>query len=260
MTLGHLVQRASKLAINNSPAILTTIGIVGTVTTAYLAGKASFEAADMIRLKEADDELRDEAYLQDPRELLKARVDLVWRLYIPAVATGTATIACIIGANQVGARRAAGLAAAYSITEKGFDEYKAKVVEKFGPKKEEQVADEVLADRISQADLDGVTLFGLDKGQLCYDKFSDRYFRSTVEDIYGAMNRLNHALNHDGYASLSEFYDMLGLPSMSYAHDVGWSADQLLDVRISTHLAPGDVPCIAMEFRNDPKPDYGRFR
>lgn len=257
MTFAQLARRASKLAIDNSPKILTTMGVVGAVTTAYLAGKASFEAADMIRLKES---LEEPPLDIEPQQLLKDRVQLVWRLYIPTVTTGAATIACIIGASQVGARRAAGLAAAYSITEKTFEEYKAKVVEKIGEKKEEQIHDDIARDRVKAGFTEDTKIFGAEVGELCYDKFSDRYFRATVEDIRAAENSLNHALIHDNYASLAEFYNILGLSAPAYSESIGWNSDRLLEIRISTVLALGDKPCLAMEFKTEPGPDYGRFR
>lgn len=258
MTFADLARRASKLAIDNSPTILTSVGVVGAITTAYLAGKASFEASDLIRLKEADDEERG-VVQSDPRELLKERVQLVWKLYIPAGSMLTATVACIIGANHVGSRRAAAVAAAYSITEKTFEEYKTKVVEKMGEKKEEALRDEILQDRVDQTFIDTVDIAGPEVGELCYDKWSDRYFRNTVEGIRGAENDLNFALVHDGYASLSEFYGFLGLSSPAYSEALGWNSDNKLELRISTTLAHGVKPCLAVEFKTEPRLNYGRF-
>lgn len=260
MNFAHLARRASKLAIDNSPTILTTVGVVGVITTAYLVGKASFEAADIIRLKEADDEARDAEYLNDQRELLKHRVQLVWRLYIPAASIGIATVACIIGANHVGGRRAAGLAAAYSITEKTFEEYKAKVVEKIGKRKEEQVRDEISQDRVTESYTDNVRLFGVSEGELCYDKFSDRFFLGSVESIHAAVNALNNSMNHDGYASLADLYRLLEMDVPTFSESIGWNHDRLLEARISSTLAHGSKPVIVMDFSHEPSPDYGRFR
>jgi hypothetical protein len=259
MTIADLARRASKLAIDNSPTILTTFGVVGTITTAYLVGKASFEASDVIRLKEAADEERG-IVIGNPREVIKDRVKLVWRLYIPSATMGVAAVACIIGANRVGSRRAAGLAAAYSISEKAFDQYKQKVVEKIGERKEEQVRDEIMQERVNESYTPGMEIYGLESGELCYDKFSDRYFKNTVEGIRSAENDLNFALIHDGYASLAEFYQFLGLPSPAYSEGVGWNSDRKLEVRISTMMAHGEKPCLSMDFKNEPTPDYGRFR
>lgn len=264
MTIADLARRASKIAIDHSPTILTSIGVAGAVTTAYLAGKASIEAADLIRLKEAGepewDEVNQKRIYLEPKERAKQRFLLVWKLYIPAATTLAATITCIIGANRVGSRRAAGLAAAMTIGEKTFEEYKAKVIEKMGVKKEEAVRDEIAQDRVDKTYLDDVQVFGPDVGELCYDKWSDRYFRSSVEGIRSAENDLNYALIHDGYASLSEFYGFLGLPSPVYSESVGWNSDRKLELGISSTLAHGIKPCLVVDFKTEPRPDYGRFR
>lgn len=258
MTFASLAQRASTFAINNSPTILTSIGVVGAITTAYLTGKASFEAADIIRLKEAADDDRG-VVVGDPKEVLKERIQLVWRLYIPAGTMLVATTACIIGANQVGSRRAAGLAAAYTISERTFEEYKAKVIEKLGERKEGAIHDEIAQDRVNETYLDDIKLTGLDEGELCYDVFSDRYFRGTVEGIRGSENDFNHNLIHNGYGTLAEFYGYLGMSAPPYSEQIGWNSDRLLDIRFSTVLAAGDKPCITISFKNEPLPEYGRF-
>lgn len=254
MTIADLARRASKLAIDNSPTILTSFGVVGAITTAYLAGKASFEASDIIRLKEGA-----EGYADDPKERLKHRFRLVWRLYIPAGTMLAATTACIIGANRVGARRAAGLAAAYSITEKTLDEYKAKVVEKIGERKEAAIHDEIAQDRVNEYK-EGVEIYGAEVGELAYDIFSDRFFRSSVEGIRAAENSFNYALIHDGYASLAELYRILDIPAPAYTEQIGWNSDRMLEIKIASTLTPTGKPCLAMEFRQEPSPDYGRFR
>lgn len=258
MAIAQLARRVSKLAIDNSPTILTTFGVVGAVTTAYLTGKATFEAADIIRMKEADDEARSEA-LADPKEILKDRIHLVWRLYIPAATTGIATVACIIGANHVGNRRAAGLAAATTIIERSFDEYKTKVVEKLGERKESAIHDELQQEKVLRAEPEDLDLYPLNEGELCFDSFSARYFRSTVEDIRAAINTVNNRINHDGYACLGDLYRILDIPATEYSELVGWNSDRLIDDNITSALDKGDKPIIVLAFRNSPSPDYGRF-
>lgn len=259
MTFADLARRGAKLAIDHSPSILTSVGVMGAITTAYLAGKASWQASDMIRLKEGLD-YRSEEDRRDAKELVKDRFELVWRLYIPAATTLVATTACIIGANKVGARRAAGLAAAYTITEKTLDEYKDKVREKLGERKEAALQDEIIQDRVNTSYTPGVEIYGATTGELCYDAYSDRYFMNTIEGMRSAENDLNFALLSDGYASLAEFYQYLGLPSTAYAEQVGWNSDRKLEIRISSQIAHGEKPCISMDFKTQPIPDYGRFR
>lgn len=255
MSFAALARRVGKLAIDHSPTILTSVGVAGAITTAYLAGKASFEASDIINLREN----LEQSSAQNDKELFVERFKLVWKLYIPAATTGLATVVCIIGANHIGGRRAAGLAAGMTIVERSFDEYKAKVVEKLGERKEQAARDEILSDRVRETNIEDVKIYGAFEGEICYDKFSDRYFRSTVEGIRSAENSLNFTLLHDGYASLDEFYQVLGLPSPAYAHSLGWNSDRLLTIHTGAQMMLDNKPVITMEFKNDPGPDYGRF-
>jgi len=249
----------SQLAINNSPHILTAIGVVGTVTTAYLAGKASFQAGDLIRLKEADDEERGEI-VPDPRELMKQRIELVWRLYIPPVLVGAATAACIVGADRVSAGRAAGIATAYTLLEKNFSDHKAKVVEKFGERKAEQVQDSIAQDRIDETYLEDIELRGLNKGEICYDTFGGQYFRCTVEELNAAKNALNSSIIHNDYGTLADFYRILDIDVPPFSETIGWNSDRIMDLRIGASVIHETKPCLTVTFKPDPLPDYGRFR
>ena len=255
MTFAALTRRASKFAVDNSPTILTSIGIVGLGTTAYLAGKASFEAAELIHLKEGT-----EGYSDDPRQRMKDRVDLVWKLYIPAAATAIATGACIISANRIGVRRAAALAAGYSIAEKAAEEYRAKVIEKFGEKKEELVRAEINQDRVNNSWDDSVEVHGNPTGEVCYDKFSDRYLYNSEEGLRAAANDLNRIVLTQGYATLADFYDIVNMPAPSWAYEIGWSSDgPLMEVRFSSVLTPSGKPVKAFEFDVEPVRNYKRF-
>lgn len=259
MGFADFARRASKLVVDHSPSLLTGLGVAGVVSTAYLAGRASFEAADLIRLKEADDEARG-VVIDDPREVIKQRFELVWRLYIPSVTMGAASIVCIIGANRVGTRRAAGLAAAYSLTEKSYEEYRRKVIEKIGDKKEELVRSEIVQDRIDATWDDSIEVHGVQKGEVCYDKFSDRYVWNTEEGLRAAANDLNRIVLSQGYATLGDFYDLLNMPSPTYSYQIGWSSvGDLLDLRFSSVLTPSGKPVKAFEFNTQPVNNYQRF-
>jgi hypothetical protein len=258
MSFAQLAGRASRLVVNNSPTILTSIGVVGTITTAWLAGKASFNAADLIRLQEAS-EYGYEEDRREPREVIGDRIKLVWRLYIPAITTGAATIACIISADRVGHRRYVAMAAATTIVEKSFDEYKDKIVEKFGPKKEEMVRAEVAQDRLARIDDTG--MIDVEVGQLCFDSFSARYFKSTVEQINAAVNTVNNLINHDGVATLGDFYREVEIEPTAYSELVGWNVDRLIEVTLSSALTRDETrSVIVVDFRPLPEPDYGRGR
>jgi hypothetical protein len=245
MGLGDIARRLAKLTADNSPVILTAIGVVGTLTTAYLTGKASFKAAQIL-----DD--HETLVLQKEAEPLTTRekAQTVWKLYIPPASSAVCTIACIILANRIGGRRAAALAAAYAISERGFEEYRQKVAEKIGMTKEQKVRDEIAQDRVNRNPPPGneVVLLG-DGSVLCQDHFSGRYFLSDMETLKKAQNDINYTLINDYYASLTDFYQKVGLPSTGISDEFGWNANRLLELSFSTTLAPeSNKPCLVVDF------------
>jgi hypothetical protein len=259
MTLIEIARRAEKFAIDNSPLLLTAAASAGVVTTAVLAGKASFKAADIIHKEETRQRLHSSS-INRPELSVREQVNLTWKLYIPAATTGLLTVGAIVTANQIGTRRAAAMAAAYTISEKAFTEYKEKVVETFGEGKERKVRDDVAQDRVNE-DYNAKEVIVFSGGQqICHDAWSDRFFMSDMESLKQAENRLNHQLISEGYASLSDFYDFLGLGMTQESDEIGWKADKLLDIHYTTTLTPDGKPAISLEYRTTPVRDYFRFR
>lgn len=255
MNFNGLASKTAKLLADNSPAILTAVGVVGTVSTAYLTGKATFNAAELLKEAEEHPSRRD----CGPMET-RTKIEMVWRLYIPPVAVGTITIVSIVFANRIGMRRAAAMAAAYSLSEKAFAEYKDKVIEKIGEYKEQQARDEVAQDQVDKDPLQGQEVFsGGVGGVLCYDSFNGRYFRSSMEEIKKAQNDTNYEILHNNYCSLGDFYSRLGLPGTAYSEEVGWNSDHLLEIAFSSVLGDNGEPCLSMNFRVIPIRSYNKI-
>lgn len=257
MNISGMASRVAKFASDNSPAILTAIGVVGTLTTAVLTGKAAFRAAQIL-----DD--RETEIIRDNEDPLNSRekVYLTWKLFIPPVVVGGLTIASIIGSNRIEARRASALVAAYALSERAFDEYKNKIVEKMGERKEIAVRDEIAQDRITRnppsAELMAWEEDG--KSQLCCDLFTGRYFLGSVEGIRRAENDINFQIIGSNYASVSDFYERVGLARTSMSDDFGWNLDKPLDVHISTAMTPLGRPCITFDFTVVPIRGFARVQ
>lgn len=252
MNLGDIWVRAQKLTIDNSPAILTGAAVAGTVITAYLTGKASIKASEIIRTEE-------DTFNLSPSDT-KKKVELVWTLYIPPATTGLLTVACIIGANRIGTRRAAALAAAYTLSEKAFDEYRGKIVEKLGAKKEQAARDELAQERVSRNPATTAQMIIVDgKGVLCYESYTGRYFTNDMETLRKAQNDVNHMVNNNYYASLTDFYNLIGIETTTVSDEVGWNADKLLELKFSAVLTSSGKPCICVDYDVTPIRDYNRL-
>jgi hypothetical protein len=232
-----IFKQVEKLVTQNSTSILTALGISGGITTTVLSAKAGYKSALII-----------EAYEQEYGLLVTRRekIELVWKYYIPAAISGGVSIASIIASTKISSRKTAAITAAYSLSEKAFLEYKDKVTETLGDKKEKKIRDEIAQDRVSSNPPSSVVI---GSGPiLCCDLFTGRYFNSDMETLRKAQNDINAYLMRHDRAALSHFYDMVGLPHTSHSWDVGWTSDKLLELEFSTVLSEDKKPCLAFEF------------
>lgn len=253
-----------------SPEILTGIGIAGMITTTIIAVKSTPKALSLMdkELKRQNQELADEAERNGEAmfaETAKLKpIDVLrvtWKCYIPTVTIGAASIACLIGASSVHSKRNAVLATAYKLSETAFSEYKEKVIETIGEKKEEVIRDKVHKERMEKDPVSKNEVFITDSGEtLCYDYNTGRYFKSDIEKIRRAINTLNKKMLLDGYVSLNEFYEEIGIARTSTGDRLGWNTDSdLIDLNFSSQLTEDGKPCLVIDFKVAPKYDFDRF-
>jgi hypothetical protein len=268
MSMTQIISRAGKFLSDNSPVIFTAIGVTGALTTAYLTGKASFKAAQVIAEAEVDGARRvwtEPVNPGDPepdRSLsTKEKVDLVWKLYIPAVGSGVLTVISIIAASQIGTRRAAAMTTAYKLSQKAWDEYKEKVVEKLGVNKEQKIHDQLAQDQVDKHPVGSQQIIITnDGGVLCFDAYTGRYFHSSMETLKRAQNELNRSVLENYYASLTDFYHLIGLPKTTFSDDVGWNVDKTLELVFSATISENEIPCIHITYTTDPIRGYDRLQ
>lgn len=244
MTLNTVIHNALKMVKSNSPEILTALGVSGVITTSYLAGKASFKAAELV----ADNENPNADEDRNRREIFLDRARYTWKLYIPTGISGVLTIGCIVGASKATGRRTAAAVTAYSLTERAFSEYREKVVEQIGKGKEQKIRDDIAQDHISENPPSGeVVIMG--RGEvLCCELFTHRYFRSDMETLRKAQNDINALVISEMYVTLEEFYDMIGLPHTAISGDLGWSSEKLMELYFTTTLSEDNEPCLAFNY------------
>lgn len=252
-----LVKQAEKFTADHSPQILTAIGVAGTISTAVLTGKATIKAVRLMDARQRELDAAGTTHVID----FKEKVANTWKLYVPPVAAGVLTVASIITATQIGTRRAAAMASAVVISEKAFGEYKEKVLEKMGENKERAVRDDIAQDRVRNNPVTETTIYaarGTGK-DLCYEPYTGRYFLSGMEDIKKAQNDLNYQVLNNYYASMSDFYDLLGLDRTKLSDDMGWNSDELLEIQFSSVLSDDDRPCLVMDYKVVPIKGYSRI-
>lgn len=250
MNLSKIVKSTEKSIKKHSPEILTGIGIAGMVATTVMAVRATPKALKLIEAKREETGYRSLTVAET--------IKTSWKCYIPATVTGVMSIACLVGASSVNVRRNAALATAYTISETAMREYKDKVVETIGEKKEKEVRDAIAKDQIEKNPISKNDVIVTKKGgTLCYDAFSGRYFKSDIESIKKVVNEMNRRLLTEDYLSLNEFYYELELDGTYIGDRLGWRVDNgLIEVSFSAQLAEDGTPCIALNFINAPNYEY----
>lgn len=253
MDLMGFARLGKKTIVANSPGILTGLGAAGLVTTAVLTGKAAIHADRMVRA---------EYYVQggDETELMtkKEVVALVWKEFVPPVVVGVASIACIIGANSIGTRRAAAFAAAFKLSEDAAEKYRQQVVEKIGAKAEEGVREKLAEQKIlNTPGHEQIIVVG--SKSIFFDEFSGRYFEADFEAVRKAVNDINYQINNSMYASVSDLYDKLGLKPTEVSGMFGWNANQQLDVLYVPIMIEEGKVAISLQYRKDPIHGYDRL-
>lgn len=238
--IGKLLRSNTK---EHFPLILSVAAGVGTLATAYLTARASFKAAEVIIAWEeengADDNLK---------ERLKEEIPLVWKFYIPPAISAASTIACIIGANRVEVKKTIAAQTAFAVSERVYSEYRDKVIEEFGERKDQSIRDKMADDRVKKTAPSSEFVISGPGNVLCCELFTGRYFNSDMETLRKAQNDINaKVLGHD-YATMNDFYYLVGLAHTTQGGQWGWKSDKQMNLQFSTVLTEDGRPCLAFEY------------
>jgi Family of unknown function (DUF6353) len=227
----------------NSPIILSVAAGVGVITTAYLTGIASYQAAKVIKAKEDVD-----GTPTDRKQRLIERTKLVWKLYIPAGISATTTIGCIAGANRISNRKTLAATSALAFTERAYSEYRDKIIEEYGARKDQAIRDKVISDQVKESAPSQEVLVTGPGDILCCELFTMRYFKCDMEKLRRSVNNINAKMMTHDYQTLNDFYYMVGLPYTSESGRIGWESSKLMDLSFSTTLTEDGRPCITFEY------------
>lgn len=233
---------SSKLFLRrNSPTILTFLGAAGVVATSIAAAKATPKA--MALLEKTKEEKGE--------ELTKLEiVKVAGPAYIPAVAIGASTIACIFGANALNKKTQASIMSAYALLDTSYKQYKSKVKELYGENSDRNVKKEIAKDKFKDNDIN----INNEK-ILFFDFYSLRYFESTERLVLKAENRVNELLKLYGRASLNDFYESLGMPTAYTGYELWWNVQKCPSVEFTHDITTMDdgLECCVISMSVEPE-------
>ena len=239
----------------HSPEILIVTGIVGTVTSAVMACKATTKvSAILAETKETVDKIHETADNKEMAEKYSEtdkKKDLVItyvqtgikfaKLYGPSVAIGTISIISILASNNILRKRNVALAAAYATVDKGFKEYRQRVVERFGKQidkelkyniKAKEIEEKVIGENGKETTVKRTVDVANPNTHSDYARFFDEGSRLWEKDaehnlytLRCAQNHANDKLRADGFLFLNWVYDYLDIPKTKAGQVVGWVYD-----------------------------------
>lgn len=245
-----------------SPEILIITGVIGTVTSAVMACKATTKVSDILdKAKDDIDSVKEcreksntndlpenEVYTEEDSKkdltiiYAQTGVKLV-KLYAPSVILGALSLTGIISSHNILRKRNVALAAAYMTVDKSFKDYRGRVIERFGENMDRELRYNIKAKEIEETVED-------EKGK----KKKIKTTVETVEDPNGIsawsriwqegnpgwtkdaqhnkyiltqlQNQANDMLRSRGHLFLNEVYDMLGYPRIKEGNIIGWIYDE----------------------------------
>ncbi|GHV42407.1 hypothetical protein FACS189490_11290 [Clostridia bacterium] len=239
----------------HSPEILIVVGVVGIVTSAVLACKATTKVSEILEAAKKDidsvhevlnDNPTDEEYTVEDskKDLAKIYIQTGFKLvklYAPALALGVLSIGSILTSNDILRKRNTALSAAYIAVDKGFKEYRSRVVEKFGEEVDRELKYNIKAKKIDEVVIDEngkekkvkSTINVADPNTYSdYARFFDDGCAGWEKDSEYNLTFLrtqqqyaNDKLIANGRLFLNDVYEALGIPPTKAGQVVGWVYD-----------------------------------
>lgn len=238
--IGRTVARTGLHVQKASPEVLLGVGIVGLVGSTVLACRATLKVDEVLtESKEKIDlatNLEHDDYSESDRSrdlvLIKYQTGVkIAKLYAPAIIVGGLSIYALTSSHSILTKRNAALTAAYGALEKGFSQYRARVIEKYGEEEDRDLRYGTEKVQITDPDTGKkktVTRVGPEDPSI-YSRFFDPTSPSwSKEPEYNMIflkcqqNWANDLLKSRGHVFLNEVYDMLGLERSKAGAVVGW--------------------------------------
>lgn len=241
----------------HTPEILVIAGVGGTIATTVIACKATTKIDDVLAentehiaktkqyVKENgySEKYTEKDYQKDLTIMYTQKGLALLKLYAPSIALGTMSITAILAGHNILKKRNVAIAAAYEVVNKNFNDYRGRVVERFGHELDRELRYNIHKEEVEETVIDEKT--GKEKKvkknvDVCdidnysdFAKFFDESCTGWTKDPETNLMFLKHQqryandlLEGRGYLFLNEVYDMLGIERTVAGQSVGWIYDK----------------------------------
>lgn len=236
-TIGRQVLQSKK----NAPSLLFAGGICGMVTSTYLACRATLKMQDVLENAERDLEiaraLQHRDYSENDRQqdtvvIYTRTVGRVLGLYTPALLLGAASVAALSRSHSILVERNLAVTAAYTAVAQAFEQYRERVVDKYGEEQDRefryetervQIVDDETGEVVSElrvAPKNDYSMYAR-----FFDELNANWNRETEYNIVflrAQQNYWNDVLRTRGHVFLNEVYKSIGMTHTRAGSVVGW--------------------------------------
>lgn len=244
----------------HSPVLLFGAGVVGIVATVVIASRATLKLDEVLDEAYTDLEnartLKHPDYSEDDKKrdtvLIYTRTAIrVGGLYAPAAVLGVLSIAALTSSHVILTRRNVAITAAYAALDKGFREYRQRVVSELGIEKDREFRYAMDETEIVEETEQGPVVKKVKRptiaGRSIYAQFFDEsnsnwHREPSYNQIFLScqQNYANDLLRARGHVFLNDVYDMLGIKRTKEGAIVGWVLGGGGDDRIDFGVFEGD--------------------
>lgn len=252
-----ILKHTTKLR-KHAPEILTGIAAVGTVAGTVMACKATTQLEPII--DDARCQLDDVRYVAEKQKLpenandeylmsIDTRKDTakvyittgikVAKLYAPSAGVIALSLASMFASTGISRKRNISLAAAYAAISKGFEDYRGRVIERFGQDVDQELKYNIENREVEEKVEDPETgrkkkirknvrvINGAKYSDYAriFDEYNPEWKDNAERNLYflNAQQRYaNDRLKARGYLSLNDVYEMLGFEPSDAGVHVGW--------------------------------------
>lgn len=238
-----------------APQILFGVGLTCMVASTVHACRSTLKVQDVLDeiqndLKVANatqqthpDKYSEKELARDKAIIYVRSTTKLGKLYAPSVGLGALGIVCLTKSHTILQDRYTGMVAAYTALDRGFREYRQRVVEKYGEEQDQEFRydTEVVVEGGKNGKKKQTVRVGEGAASV-YARFFDQLSpRWSAEPEYNAyflkcqQNYFNDILNSKGHVFLNEVYDNLGIPRSQAGCVVGWlrgNGDNYIDFGI----------------------------
>lgn len=235
----------------HSPTILVAVGAVGLVSTVVLACRATLKVDEILTEAEGrrkkiemarNSELEGEQYTEEDAQQdgIKVKTQTALKIakaYAPAVVVGVATICAFGGSHVIVTRRYAALSAAYATVDRGFKEYRKRVIDEYGHDKDREFRFGTITRELAVDTDEGVAVktvktsappgpSGYSGYAMFFTRENSSCWKSTPHHnqawVRSQQAYANDLLRAQGHVTLNDVRKMLGFRPVPEGQLVGW--------------------------------------